>query len=480
MLNRDLTVNQKNINIDVYAKDASLYVRLDILTSSPIPKSFAHLDATVTQYANTDLTQDDLRDNRNEIYNKKILQHIIQMSPKEPDNINSFAANAKNKIVSILGKNSFPFSLFTNKININHAVIIYKISPIPHVMINWLVFFYTLLNKHLYEKTYTNQYHIQFDNHIKFNNLGNIAIDELFSHSHTSRPIYKLIRSILKFNSDDLPNYKNALSDLNVLYINYSSINGSFIQYLTDINRFNIFYAAKINTHNEVKALETLIDTSDITNKIEFLFMLELNNSKSKLSFLNPCLGIKAHDNNPYCLEHTELLLFYFAEFYLYSDGTMAIINLDKNPAYLDFYAKGKENYTIFHDELKYLAPILDLEFLPGNFHDDKTIIFTPECSARLAKLNLHLNRYLTKDLFQAYITWTFFTRLYLNLTENNIFQTLPYEIMNKIIIKTNPSYERFHNHASHPGFFRATELGKMRGYKEHNEIIQRKLISNK
>lgn len=66
-------------------------------------------------------------------------------------------------------------------------------------------------------------------------------------------------------------------------------------------------------------------------------------------------------------------------------------VNVDQNLGYLNHYAPGKRNHSIFKDEMTFLAKIIGLEFDPHTDFD-KEIIFTPACSNELKNVGLHLN----------------------------------------------------------------------------------------
>lgn len=202
----------------------------------------------------------------------------------------------------------------------------------------------------------------------------------------------------------------------------------------------------------------------------ECLYLLESINTKNRLAFLAPCLGKTAHDNEEYVMAHTELLLIYFADFQLLPDGSMAIVNLDKNPAYQKFYAEGKFNVAHIHNEFYHWAKCMGLEIEPGrNFHNDNAILFTASSSLKLKSLDLHWNANYCKTLFSLYLTWARYTRM--TLANDNDFGKLPEEIQDHIFLMTNPSFSRIYRDQS---FFHAIQTGKARGKEEHAQVLCR------
>jgi hypothetical protein len=114
------------------------------------------------------------------------------------------------------------------------------------------------------------------------------------------------------------------------------------------------------------------------------------------------------------------------------SDHCMRIINLDKNKTYNKIYAEGKNKYKSFTDEIKFLGNLLDLEFACSDLH--KEIIFTKESSRDLQSRGIHLNHIYVKNLLHM-DNHFFFSQT----KQNNIFNTLPFELKNSIIEYETP-----------------------------------------
>lgn len=203
--------------------------------------------------------------------------------------------------------------------------------------------------------------------------------------------------------------------------------------------------------------------------------MLNLLSSKRKIELLLPCLGKKADDGGNYSMHYTELMLIYFGTFQLVEDEKVAIVDLDKNLAYIEHYAIGKRNYKILDRELQYLAKCLEWEFDPNvNFHQDKKIVFSKEFSLKLIQSGLLINADLCKDLVNVYKFWTFFTKI--KLQGDNVFSQLPDDIIDRIYFWANTSIRQQFDHATlYPAFFKAMNSGKAKGKQLNEEIVDRK-----
>lgn len=491
----------RNLNIDVYVKNAVLFARFDILSNSQdmIDKIslLENIGHVAEKFSNKPMYIEDFRNDSTQIRDKKIIQHILQIQPKEPNGLNSLKGESATNTIMSHNKTEKPIS---------HMNITYRISSIPNVMINWiacLAVFMSQKGKYIPE-------HIQFSDHSQFEKINthpeimnllaqNTSVCILMEKIHTflfsqknckNTFVRTMMEKILEFQTfqPNLEHYQEAFTDLKKFYNSYAvncklAAPKTLVQCLSDQIRCDLMYG---NQFSELSKPEKNIQQKElyilslaetmISKKHEFLFMLDLMNSKNKISFIEPCMGKIAHDNEPYQMAHTELMLIYFAEFHLFPDGKMGIINLDKNPAYLQYYAEGKDNYNLLNDEVKHLANCLNLQLEPNcDFHQDKKIIFRADCSLKLASLDLHLNANYSKTLFNVYNTWAFYSRMH--WAGNNKFSLLADEILDDILLKANPPFQRIYSDKSHLGFFHAVHLGRERGKKEHHEVDKRNLL---
>lgn len=456
-------------NIDVYEKNRNLYVRFDILSNREDNTNILklkNLELLATESSQEPLKWADLKQDKKEIMDKDILKHLLDIQNKK--------TNGKDPLAYGFYERTKPGKFCS------HIQITYKLSVIPHILINWLTYLAIFINKNLY-------LHFQFGDHTAFKNMDkHTDINALVSGKRTSSVIRELMARIVAFKSFEpkLKRYKNALADLEKLYLDYCEGRKladpkTLIQCVSDQNRCTILYDKQFKKIADSKDLQhqtsTIVSlaTSMLSKRHECLFMFELINTRNKLLFIEPCLEKVAPDGKVYSMNHTELSLIYFAEFAYLPDGRIAIVNLDKNPTFIEYYAKGKPNFDIFHDELYYWAKCLGLEIEPGcNFHTDNAIIFKLFCTPIIENRGLHLNSRYCEILFNVYNTWAFYTRI--AMADNN-FNKLPKETLDQIILEANPSFKRICN-LHNPGFFHAIEMGRDRGQKEHAEVVEREV----
>src|SRR5262245_20431629 len=137
--------NRNYLNIHPYIEDGVLYTRFDtsILVvefeesnnaKSELDRiiSLSDLSAVAESFTNQDMQNSDFL-NKTVLPSKYITKHLLQISPKELDN-SSFKGELTIKPITI---NVNP----STTLKCHHASITYRISNIPHVMINWLAFF---------------------------------------------------------------------------------------------------------------------------------------------------------------------------------------------------------------------------------------------------------------------------------------------------------------------------------------------------
>lgn len=465
--------NRNNCNIDIYSKNDVLYARFDIITKNGINilSALADLHSFAHSHASQQRKMNDLLHDKTHIYGINIIRNILKLSPKEPAGSNS-----------LKGKLEVKQSLIQNELH-SHLVITYQISNVPHIMIHWIIYFSIYINS-LHKKSLE---HIQFSDHASFEMLNNTSlIDYLFALENVHYCVIRhLMEKMLSFKT--IASYQSALTDLEKIYVYYINsrkvdANKALLQCVSDQIRFDLLCSERFQhftfldhelIENKINILTLSLESKPVSQKLEDMFMLNLLNSKEKITFLSTCLGKLAYNNEKYKMSDSELMLIYFAEFYLFPNGRMAIINLDENPAYLDYYAIGKIKHGIFNDELQHLAKHLNVEFeFDGCFHKQKRIMFTIECSEQLACLGLHMNYRYSQDLLNAYHLWALFTRI--KLAGNNLFSSLPTEVIDHILVNTNPSYQRYYHKNIHPFFFKAVNLGKERGSIAYKEVVNR------
>lgn len=466
----DYLVRGNNVacNINVYEKNRTLFVRFDILSNKEDNQSILKLKNIglfAAEYSAEPLEYSDLREYDTEIMDKEILKHLLNLQNKNAEAIDSlnhvfYRRTKPNKFCS-------------------HIEISYKLPVIPHQLINWVTCLAIFINKNLRHT------HFQLSDHARFKNRDiQTDINGLVSEKHVVHVVLELIQRILAFKAftPKLKRYGNALKDLEKLYAHYLEGRGlgkpkTLIQCVSDRNRCDLLYDRefrKIANKNQPREKASNIISmamAKLLKRDECLFMFEIINTKNKILLVESCLGKTAHDGHKYKMGHTELSLIYYSEFALLPDGRMAIVNLDKNPAYLAYYAKGQNNFDIFHAEFIHWAKCSDLEIEPArDFHKDNAIIFTAACTLKLTKLDLHLNARYSQTLFNVYITWAFYTRIAM---ANNNFNNLAKETLDAIILEANPPFKAICN-THHQGFFHAVQLGKERGQKEYADVIKR------
>lgn len=460
-----------NLNIDIYGnnEDGFLYVRFDIVNNSPYfeTSSLVNLHDVAVTFHNERLLFEDFRDG--EIPDKKTLKHMLQIMPNEPDNLNSF--KGKHTLKNISDKMN---------VKINHETVIYKLSMVPHVMINWVACFSVFMNVN------TNFSIIQFSDH-------NHLINHITENENVFRPennnkfsVRTLMEKLITF-KDSFLKYKNALNDLDKIYKYYAASRDSdqpksLLRCLSSVNRCELLYSEQLKKLTDAEDAEskTMVAqqfAKEMVSKEEFLFMLDSIHTRNKIVLLiEPCLGKIAHDRGKYKKSYTELMLIYFGNLYLFPEGKMGIGDLDKNPSYLADYDKGKPNHNILASELKHLAPLISVEFdYSCDVHKEKKIMFEPGCSLRLMNEGLHLTSDYCKELFNVHKKWAFFTRI--QLAEGNLFNLLPNEILDDILVKSSSSQPRNNNIKANPGFFQAVASGRERGKKEHEEVENRSVM---
>src|SRR5690349_18822715 len=105
--------NRTYLNINAYAKDDALYVRLDITAlvlefeesnkaQDELNKicSMRDLKVVATNFKNEDLTEQDLAVKR-VMPSKYIVKQLLEMIPKEPCNTNSFQGESSAKSIML-------------------------------------------------------------------------------------------------------------------------------------------------------------------------------------------------------------------------------------------------------------------------------------------------------------------------------------------------------------------------------------------
>lgn len=484
--------NRNYLNIDAYIEDGVLYARFDtsilVLEFEESDKAKSKLDeiislsdlsAVAERFTNESMTNSDYS-NRTVLPSKYITKHLLQISPKELDN-SSFKGESTIKPITINVNPSITLKC-------HHASITYRISNIPHVMINWLAFFSIYYNQIKDRRLFA---HLQFADHSQFVNLNEaVSIKNLYQADNCLSLDTTVILFMKKMISlkPGLAGYQDAFNDLEKVCEAYESNRNSknskpLLQCLFESTRSELVYGEQVEKFSTLKVYqekESHFSSLTLTNeatakKLECLFMLEAINSSAKINLIMSCLGKIAHDKGKYNISYTELVLMYFAEFHLFPNGTMGIINLDKNFGYLKDYAEGKRNHNILAPELGHLANVLGLELEPDcDYHKDKQILFTPACSLQLANMGLHLNGNYSKELFHVYQIWVFFTKLQLR-DDNNVFSKLSNDLIDTIIVEANPSYKGMYNKI-HPGFFQAVASGRERATQEYKEKQEEKM----
>lgn len=491
-------MHRNYLNIDVYVEDEVLYTRLDtsvfVLEFEESNQANHMLDqinqpdlmVVAKKFAEAPLIYQDLAI-PNIMGSKHITKHLLEFSSKKLDNEFKGEPTIKSTPPIMINPNTI--------LNGKHASIIYRISNIPHVMINWLAFFSIHLNYLLTMDKKNLIQHIQFEDHSPFDNISEVVLPSI-THLYQGKNYISLDNNLVLIMEKmvnfklNLDNYQDALTDLGKVLDAYEKDrNGNtpkpLLQFLFESTRAELVYSKQVKKFSlgnhrdkESRFLSLTLADQTTAKKLECLFMLETINASAKINLLTPCLGRIAHDKGRYKMNYTELELIYFAEFYLFPNGTMGIINLNKNFAYLQYYAVGKPNYNILSPELEHLANILDLQLERNcDYHKDQQILFTPACSIKLANLGLHLNGNYSKELFHVYQTWAFFTRL--QLRGDNVFSKLPNDLLDNIIIEANSPYKGMYNNKIHPGFFQAVNRGKEKAIKEYKNKMDEEGLYN-
>lgn len=472
--------NADVFNIDLYVQNNKyLYTRFDILVGDnycidSILK-LQELGRIASKYAARNLTGEDRKEDNTEIYDIKILQHLLQMQDATQD-LNSDSCTKSKYMLD-----GSPLT---------HIEIVYKMTITPSALINWFACFTTFIN----QNNGTLPRYICYGSHGPLKKL--VQIDDI--HALPNRENWsggltvKLMEKMVAFQKfqPELEEYKDALAALEKVYRIYSASRKSanprpLLEFLSDSKRCDLFYQDAFNkiaspvTPAERDESILSIVANMIAQRAECLFMLELINAKNKIEFILPCIDKLADDKQPFHMGHTELMFLYFAQFRLFPNQQIGIINFDSNPIYLQFYAPGKPYPHLLHRELCHWASLMGLEFEPcDDFHQKKIIMFTAESSEKIRHYNLHLDGIYGKTFFNIYNTWAFYTRISMNDNQGNLLGLLPKEILDDILIKANPSFQHLSNHNHEIGFFHAVRLGRERGVAEHKAVLVRKTES--
>lgn len=459
--------NYHSLNIDIYVEDNFLNVRFDRqVASTPYkPSPLANLYA-VAASCKTETSY--------QIPEREIIRHIFHISPDNPENSNSFkGTQSKNDFSMSYGDAAEEFVPFVQE------TIIYKMSQIPHVLINWIAFYSIFINS-------TNDRYSKFQN-IHFG--SHLLLDEnIDTENCVSTSVSTLIKKLISF-KDKIPAYSEALNDLDKIYKYYVASRETdkpkkFLECLSPEIRCEILYneqLKKLKNAGDTNQRELLIQglAKEMTSKKEFLFMMDIIHTHEKIALFTPCLGQIAKNGGSYDKSFTELLFIYFAEICLFPDGRVGIANLDMNPAYIDFYANGKLYHDRLTDELLHLAPYLPLKFdIDCNIHEANKIMISQEYSKRLIDQGLLINSNYCKALFNVHNKWAFFTRV--KLAGDNIFQLLSDDILDTILEKTASPHQCLFYNNKNPGFIQAVQSGKARGNAEHKEVENRRPLSPK
>lgn len=193
------------------------------------------------------------------------------------------------------------------------------------------------------------------------------------------------------------------------------------------------YYHSAFNLKQLVELKDNLWLPSEGVDRFKaFAIIIKNNYAASKFRFLAPSIGKLADDGGKYSMRYTEIDLMNRAVFHIRKDGLVGV-NWQDNPGYQKNYAVGERNHNILEKELTHLAPLLNLEFMPGiNFHEG--LVFNSACSKRLIAQGLHLNLQYVKNYFSAknaYQTvYSFFRSKY---AADNMWHGLPDDVLNEI-----------------------------------------------
>jgi hypothetical protein len=116
-------------------------------------------------------------------------------------------------------------------------------------------------------------------------------------------------------------------------------------------------------------------------------------NRLTKIALIQPCLEQKAPDGGTYNAFYTEFKFLLGTDFYLREGNALSIIPTMHNQGYANIYAQGKNNYTIFEEEMRAIAFCLGIEIdeRTQDFHQE--IIITPASSEKLIASGLHYSQ---------------------------------------------------------------------------------------
>jgi hypothetical protein len=469
-----------NLNIDVYfnQSDNLLYLRFDVLCNSFHAERFGQLKSLydfVLAFVNKGPYLNEVYSElQTTLVRKSIYKKILEGS--SDSHITFYKHHFYSRKKPVLLHAGLPRTY-------THLSIVYQIPTQASVLINWIAFYALLIdsiNPFLKENA-----HVQFGNHLWFNNLSeSTKIENLFCKENIrNKSVRYLMQKIVSMGSMLAKDmlllkaavYQQAFANLKIVNDSCSGIvdGGILMQlvyWVSSHGRCRLFYSDQFKSFKQhisfPEKQKFVIDMAkEINCKNEFLFRLNELNSLAQIKFLQTRLLYRCDYVEMELRNSGDTLLFCHAEFKLLKDGCIEIANLDKNIGYQFAYAKGKERYHLFDEDIKRLVFYLGLDLQEGqenqNFHETNRIIFNEESSKQLIAQGLHLNAAYFKAIFQARQDWAFFTRL--RLASNNCFSMLNEDVLDQILFRAN-TFNQSYFRAGHSLFFQAVNAGKKQG----------------
>ena len=241
---------RSSINIDVYLENNQLYVKFNIFNKK---KRDAAVERDLLENLTTMVGElqilgwHEMLLDSFAIASTNIATRLLEISPKQPNDINSFRGELiENDVLDNAGGVCF-----------SQAIITYQLSTVPHILLNWIAYFELYLE---YVKQYDVIKNIQFDYHTQFNKLKNI-INFIASSNNLDidKVILQLMEKLLIYK--DNFQYKEALTDCKLLYEYYKEIKKvsgyrTLLQCLSDKTRYKLIYEEKFQNIREKNIYE--------------------------------------------------------------------------------------------------------------------------------------------------------------------------------------------------------------------------------
>lgn len=258
-----------------------------------------------------------------------------------------------------------------SKLNIPKSSIYYQLPTNPNAALNWLGAFVLYLNQD------TKGFCIHFKDYTQDTNdndfyQGVTEVESMQTYqteNNVNSTVHKLlIEAILSLTQDNTSDcYADTKKAIEALYTKYC----------------------------EDRAKKIYINFIAYINPIAYI---QIKNEQTIKNVLTTAINKPAHDGGKYSLDYVEFDFLLCASFSMTQDGKLSIVDLDKNSAYMTYYAPGKRNETIFEPELIFLANTLGLAFEKDNFKENG-IVFNPASTQKLLDKGIVCIEETTQDI---------------------------------------------------------------------------------